>query len=233
MGRASKIFLEGIAKSGRAHRILRGRVEDVEQDTFRSLNRRLTAFAVRLFAEHGMSGADVVISGTGISAEDLAGKILVEYCEGKIKHHPSRGSLITLLCTGIRNDFYDALSKASHDRETVPDEGDGKIDDEPTGDKALAAYPDPNTTDPAFGLDEQKYQEHVLSYFADEPELREVCEAVLCLGLYRPSEIAECLSISVNEFHNRKKKLRLRLVKYGIVRLGRNAKEIRSTRSKK
>jgi DNA-directed RNA polymerase specialized sigma24 family protein len=205
----------------------------VEQETFRSLNRRLTAFALRLFAEHGMRGADAVISGTGISAEDLAGKILVEYCEGKIKHHPSRGSLITLLCTGIRNDFYDALSKASHDRETVPDEGDGKSDSDPVGEKALAAYPDPNATNPAFWLDEQKYQERVLCYFDDEPELREVCEAVFYLGLRQPAEIADCLSISVNEFHNRKKKLRLRLIKYGIVRLDRNAKEIKSRRSKK
>jgi DNA-directed RNA polymerase specialized sigma24 family protein len=205
----------------------------VEQDTFRSLNRRLTAFALRLFAEHGLSGADAIISGTGISAEDLVGKILVEYCEGKIKHHPSRGSLITLLCTGIRNDFYDALSKASHDRETVPDEGDRKSDGDSVGDKALAAYPDPNATDPTFGLDEQKYQERVLSYFADEVELREVCEAVFYLGLRKPAEIADCLGISVNEFHNHKKKLRLRLVKYGIVRLDRNAKETKSGRSKK
>ncbi|HWZ42995.1 MAG TPA: hypothetical protein VNW97_05940 [Candidatus Saccharimonadales bacterium] len=168
-----------------------------------------------------------------MSAEDLVGKILVEYCEGKITHHPSRGSLITLLCTGIRNDLYDALSKASHDKETVPDERDEKADDDHSGDKSLAAHPDPNVADPVVGLDEQRYQEHVLSYFEDESELREVCEAVFDVDLHKPSEIANCLDISVDEFHNRKKRLRLRLCKYGIVRLDKNAKEAQPTRSKK
>ncbi len=155
----------------------------------------------------------------------------MEYCEGKITHHPSRGSLQTLLCTGIRNDFYDALDKASHKRELVPDERDEDSNEDLAGDKALAAYPDPNVADPAFGMDDEKYRNHVLSLFADEPELREVCEAVFYLGLHKPSEIADCLGISVAEFHNRKKKLKLRLVKYGIVRLDRNAKEAKSTRS--
>jgi DNA-directed RNA polymerase specialized sigma24 family protein len=196
----------------------------VQQD-FRGLIRKLTAFTLRLFAEHGMSGPDAVVPGTGISAEDLVGKIVGEYCEGKITHHPSRGSLETLLCTGIRNDFYDALDKASHKRELVPDEREENGDDDQAGDKSLAAYPDPNVADPAFGMDEEKYQNHVLSLLADEPDLREVCEAVFYLGLYKPAEIADCLDILVAEFHNRKKRLKRYLIKYGIVRLDSNAKE--------
>jgi len=197
------------------------------------LNRRLTAFALRLFAEHGLAGLGTVIPGTGVSAEDLVGKILVEYCEGKTVHHPSRGTLVTLLCTGIRNDFYDALSKASHDREMVPDERDNSGEDDHSTAKSLTGYPDPKVMDPVVELDEERYRERVLKYFADDPELRDVCEAVLCLDLYKPADIANCLGISVNEFHNRKKRLRLRLIKYGIVRLDKNAQEVKSTRNKK
>lgn len=202
-------------------------MENAQKIDFKSLNRRLTAFAVRLFAEHGISGD--VIPGTGISAEDLAAKILLEYCEGTIKHHSSRGDLITLLCTAIRNDFYDALRKASHQKERVPDTTASTNDYDQPGEKALETYTDPNPADPVVGLDERRYEEHVLKLFDDEPELRDVCEVIFYLEVYKPSDIAEQLGISVSEFHNRRKRLRTRLIKYGIIKVNKNGKEVKSS----
>jgi hypothetical protein len=53
--------------------------------------------------------------------------------------------------------------------------------------------------------------------FADEPELADVVKAVLDLDLSKPQEIAETLGISTDEVQNRKKRLRRRLVEYGLV----------------
>ena len=183
---------------------------------FKSLIRRLTAFALRLFAEHGMPGAGAVLPGLGISAEDLAGKVLIEYCQGRIKHHASKGALITLLCTAVRNDFYDALDRAPHKREQVPDHAN-EDDENPNAD--LDAYADPSLCDPVVALDAGEYQAYVLKCLEDEPELREVCEAVFFLDVEKPGDIAHALGISVAEVHNRRKKLQRRLIEYRLVRL--------------
>ena len=59
----------------------------------------------------------------------------------------------------------------------------------------------------------------MLKCLEEEPELKEVCEAVFLLDAEKPSDIADALGISVNEVHNRRKKLRRRLVEYHLVRL--------------
>ena len=78
---------------------------------------RLTAFAVRVFAEYGLYGPDAVIPGVGLSAEDFAWRVVGEYAEGRIKHHTSKGSLITLLGKALKNDIISALRKSSHEKE--------------------------------------------------------------------------------------------------------------------
>lgn len=90
------------------------RVDDV---SFKSLVSRLTAHGVRVFAEFGLGGRDSVIPGTGLSIQDFVFKTLAEYATGKIKHHSSRGELMTLLGTALRNDIIDALRKAAHENE--------------------------------------------------------------------------------------------------------------------
>lgn len=185
---------------------------------FRKLIRRLTAFALRLFAEQGLPGAGAVLPGLGVSAEDLACKVLIEYCAGRIKHHASKGSLITLLCTAVRNDFYDALDRASHKREHVPDPPAGESG-AGSGERGLDEYTDPGVRESFVALDEQSYQKRVLTSLEDEPELREVCEAVFFLDVEKPSEIGDALGIAVSEVHNRRKRLRRRLLEYHLVKL--------------
>jgi DNA-directed RNA polymerase specialized sigma24 family protein len=194
-------------------------LENTQRDPdFRKLIRRLKAFALRLFAEHGLPGAGAVIPGLGVSAEDLAGKVLVEYCEGRIKHHASKGTLITLLCTAVRNDFYDALDRAPHKREQVPDPLARKSNEDSIK-KDLDEYVNLGEQEPFIALDEKSYQRRVLRSLEDEPELKEICEAVFFLDAEKPSDIADALGIAVSEVHNRRKKLRRRLVEYHLVRL--------------
>ena len=89
-----------------------------EQDPdFKQLTKRLSAYGSVVFGEFSIGGKDALIPGTGLSIEDFVGKTLLDYMLGKIKHHKSRGSLMTVLGTAMRNDIIDALRKKSHESE--------------------------------------------------------------------------------------------------------------------
>jgi hypothetical protein len=83
--------------------------EHGQHPDFKKLTKRLTAYGSVVFAEFSLGRKDAVIPGTGLSVGDFVGKVLLEYTLGKIKHHKSRGSLITVLGTAMRNDIIDAL----------------------------------------------------------------------------------------------------------------------------
>jgi RNA polymerase sigma factor (sigma-70 family) len=186
---------------------------------FKKLTKRLTAYGSVVFAEFSLGGRDAVVPGTGLSIEDFVAKVLLEYAIGKIKHHKSRGALMTVLGTAMRNDIIDALRKKSHEREetrssiSVNEDAEVKDHEKP----ALDDYPQQFAPDPASVVDENEYSERVRSAVEDEPALKEVVEAVLDLELYKPEEIADAVGTSAAEIQNRKKKLRRRLRKEGLV----------------
>lgn len=186
---------------------------------FKHLPKRLTAYGTVVFAEFSIGGKDAVIPGTGLSIEDFVGKVLLEYTLGKIKHHKSRGSLITVLATAMRNDIIDALRKKSHKREetrssiSVNEASELQDNEKP----ALDDYPQQSAPDPISVLDEGDYRERVRSVFDDEPALKEVVEAVLDLDLYKPDEIADAVGTNAADIQNRKKRLRRRLRDKGLV----------------
>jgi RNA polymerase sigma factor (sigma-70 family) len=186
---------------------------------FKELTKRLTAYGLVVFAEFSLGGEDVAIPGTGLSIEDLVGKVLLEYALGKIKHHKSRGSLITVLGTAMRNDIIDALRKKSHECEetrssiSVTEDVGVKHDRQPT----LDEYPQQSLPDPIIVLDENNYRDRVRSAFDSEPALKEVVEAVLDLDLYKPEEIADAIGTTAADIQNRKKKLRRRLKEKGLI----------------
>jgi hypothetical protein len=117
--------------------------EHGQHPDFKELTKRLTAYGLVVFAEFSLGGRDVAIPETGLSIEDFVGKVLLEYTLGRIKHHKSRGSLITVLGTAMRNDIIDALRKKSHECEesrptvSVTEDVEGKDDRKP----ALDEYP--------------------------------------------------------------------------------------------
>src|ERR1035437_1232787 len=183
------------------------------------LTKRLTAYGSVVFAEFALGGKATVVPGTGLSIEDFVGKVLLEYAVGKIKHHKSRGALITLLCTAMRNDIIDALRRKSHESEesrssiSVDEDAEGKDHEKP----ALDDYPQLIALDPVSAVEENEYRAHVRSVVDDDPALTEVVEAVLDLDLYKPEEITDAIGTSAAEIQNRKKKLRRRLQKQGLV----------------
>jgi len=71
---------------------------------FRALADQLAAYAVQIFAEYGLRDPDLVVSGTGRSIEDFLAQVLGDYATGKIKHHSSKGELISLLGKALKRD---------------------------------------------------------------------------------------------------------------------------------
>jgi RNA polymerase sigma factor (sigma-70 family) len=193
--------------------------EQGQHPDFKQLTKRLTAYGSVVFAELSLGGKDAVIPGTGLSVEDFVEKVLLEYTLGKIKHHKSRGSLVTVLGTAMRNDIIDALRKKSHEREetrssiSANEDLDAQGHDKP----ALDDYAHQSTPDQASVLDEVAYRDRVRAAFASEPALKEVVEAVLDLDLYKPDEIADAIGTNAADIQNRKKKLRRRLREKGLV----------------
>jgi DNA-directed RNA polymerase specialized sigma24 family protein len=190
---------------------------DQQAPDFRELTARLMAYGVTVFAELGIFGEDFVIGGAGVSLEDFVGKVLLEYSTGVIKYHSSRGSLISLLGKALKNDVLDALDRLSHEREEhrsvtpIPSdepkrESERSLDEFPTPGRPLEIW-----------MDEEQYRERLRKVLSDEPELLELAEVVLELGLEKPQEMAEFLNISIQELHNRRRKLRRRLLEYELV----------------
>lgn len=193
--------------------------EQGQYPDFKQLTKRLTAYGSVVFAEFSLGGKDAVIPGTGLSIEDFVGKVLLEYTLGKIKHHKSRGSLITVLGTAMRNDIIDALRKKSHEREETRSSISANEDSEVQKREkpALDDYPQQSAPDQISVLDEADYRDGVRSAFDDEPALKEVVEAVLDLDLYKPEEIADAIGTNTADIQNRKKTLRRRLRATGLL----------------
>lgn len=84
---------------------------------FKGLSKRLMAYGLVVFGQFSLGGEDAVVPGTGLSVEDFVAKVLLEYATGRIKHQKSRGSLMAVLGTALRNDIFDALRKKSHELE--------------------------------------------------------------------------------------------------------------------
>jgi len=173
------------------------------------LIQRLTAFAVRAFAMYGMVGPGAVMPGVGMSAEDFASNLFVDYLTGKIKI-----KALPYLYTALLNNVRDKLgSSAQKTTDHIP------ANAETDGDGERAKHLDgfsSNQTPVVDYLCEESFKARIRACAAIEPDLKEIVEAVFDLELLKPAEIAEVLGITAEEFHVRKRKLARRLVKYGL-----------------
>ena len=188
---------------------------------FKDLSKRLMSYGLVVFGHFSLGGEDAVVPGTGLSVEDFVVKVLQEYATGRIKHQKSRGSLMTVLGTAMRNDIVDALRKKSHELEetratiSVNEDSEEKDHEKP----ALDEYPQSMAPDPSSVVDEEEYRARIRTVVDDEPPLKDLVEAVLDLELYKPEDIADASGTSAADIQNRKKKLRRRLRQSELVQL--------------
>ncbi len=124
---------------------------------------------------------------------------------------------MSLLGKALKNDVLDALDRQAHQKEEsrsitpVPS-------DEPKRKSELSLDEFPKPDQPLeVWMDEQQYREQLKKALSEEPELLELAELVLDLGIEKPQEMAEFLNISIQELHNRRRRLRRRLIEYQLV----------------
>jgi hypothetical protein len=183
---------------------------------FRALADQLAAYAVQIFAEYGLRDPDLVVSGTGRSIEDFLAQVLGDYATGKIKHHSSKGELISLLGKALKRDVHDAVvRKRSHLREENRDVTPAPSDDGTGTERAIDGLPHPGpSVDTLF--DEQEYKDRVRAALSAEPDLVDLADTAFELNIEKRQEQADVLGIGPEELDNRKKKLRRRLIEYGF-----------------
>jgi DNA-directed RNA polymerase specialized sigma24 family protein len=173
------------------------------------LIQKLNAFAVRAFAMYGMCGRGAIMPGVGMSAEDFASDIVIEYVTGKIKV-----KALPYLYTALLNNIRDKLrSSAQKTTDHIDMTSESDSDGEQT--KGLDGYPSKQTPVLDY-LCEESYKARVRGCAAGDPQLEEMVVAVFDLEMLKPLEIADFLGITTEEFHVRKRKLRRRLIKHGI-----------------
>lgn len=157
------------------------------------LLRRLAVYAIFLY------GADKAMPGTGTSPEDLAGAVIMQLLQGKIRYD-GRRSLLPLLKKALYHDFLDLKKSAAH-RTTVILEATENEEGEMIG--GLDSLPATDESPPDVLVRETVYEA-----IGDDQGLRDFACAVLELGALKPSDIAALIGVSVDEVENRRKRLR-------------------------
>lgn len=157
------------------------------------LLRRLLVYAISLYR------TDRVMPGTGTSPEDLAGTVIVELLQGKIRYD-GRRPLLPLLKKALYRDFLD-LKKSAPRRTTVILEATENDEGKTIG--GLDSLPAPEEP-PADVL----FREAVYEAVGDDQDLRDFACAVLECGASKPTDVASLIGTSVDEVENRRKRLR-------------------------
>jgi DNA-directed RNA polymerase specialized sigma24 family protein len=168
---------------------------------------RLMAEAVRLFASARLVGADRVMSGLGVSPEDLVYQAINALLEDKtVRYRKDDGELLPFLKRVMRNDFIDMVRRPVYKRTDIVDPVD----------EAKRKQEGAVQTLGASGSDPQPdvfWRDRVRLLVADDPKLVEYVDAILELELTKPAEIADLLSTTVEDIYNRRRRLATRIAR--------------------
>ncbi len=166
------------------------------------LHKRLLGVAVRLSML--ISTADKVLTGTGVSAEDLVNDTMLKALGGdEIRYHASRGQLFSLLKTAMVRDFLDLRKKRSHQREAQMDLCSGEAEK----DKRLRDRAGDERQNAIGSLQD------IRRLVQDDPKLVEYVDAVE-IGCEKPAEIADVCQVDVTDIYSRRRKLKTKLAGY-------------------
>jgi DNA-directed RNA polymerase specialized sigma24 family protein len=190
------------------------RFSDEELD---GLLRKLTAYAVVLFAQSGLSGSEVSLRGSGLSPEDLAVATLGKLVSGELNYHRSKGRLDSYLATTMRHDFLDLLRSKAHSTSVDLESSHKDTVPEHTQDVRLDCSP--RQHDPVAIVAEQECRQKVFALVKGDRDLEEMAYAIVELNATNPRDIAELLKTHTTDIQNRKKRMRRRLAEF----LGRQA----------
>jgi DNA-directed RNA polymerase specialized sigma24 family protein len=181
---------------------------------------RLTLHAYTLYGCFPSPHFSPVLRGCGDSPEDLAKEIITKLLDPDdrtVKWPAGRGkttkaALLGYLKEALTHDFID---RKRLKRYTTTAEWPPAGTDDPNGTSfdELAVY---LTTPEAVAIRNECYDQ-LLSYLADEPDLRDLLTIQLTPEAYQAytnQEVGKLLDITVDEVENRKKRLQRRLLKF-------------------
>ncbi len=177
----------------------------------------LTAFAAKLFLQEGISARENILPATGKSPRGLAFDAITEFIEGGMKFHARSAEtyekdLFNFLKTVVHHDFLDLVKSHEYQNTEVIDatkSGDG---DE--AGLVLEEMGDVGSEDGFYSLEHAMLARSVLPIVKNEPDLKELLEAILCFGVTKREDIADVLEITPQEVTYRKNRLRVRLASW-------------------
>jgi len=165
------------------------------------VQRRLTAYAIFLYR------IDKLMEGTGKSATDLVGDVIVQLLQGKIRCDGKR-PLLPLLKKALYHDYLD-MKKSAGRRTTVILETQEKG----SGEMTVGLDSLPTTEDPPPDV---LFRQSVYEAIGDDQGLRDYAYAILECGAATPADIASLLGVTTDEIENRRKRLRRVLATTGF-----------------
>jgi len=177
------------------------------------LLKKLTAYAVLLFAQAGLTGSDVSLRGTGVSPQDLAIGTLDKLVCGELNYHRTKGRLDSYLATVMVHDFLDIVRSKAYTTSVASDSEDSET---PAPDHPHHAQFDGSPSQPDLHsyVADREYKEKVYDLLEGERDLEEMAYAVLELDAIKPQDIAGLLKTDATDIQNRKKRMRRRLAEF-------------------
>jgi hypothetical protein len=188
-----------------------------EWDCLLKLLPSLTAFAAKLFLQEGISAREDILPATGKSPRGLAFDAITEFIEEGMKFH-SRSSasyekdLFNFLKTAVHHDFLDLIKSHEYRRTEVIDAASSESGEGSS--LLLEEIGETGFEDGFYSLESAMLARKLLPIVQDEPELKEVLEAILCFGVTKRDELADIIGVTPQEITYRKNRLRVRLASW-------------------
>jgi hypothetical protein len=177
----------------------------------------LTAYAAKLFLQEGVSAREDILPATGKSPRGLAFDVITEFIEDGMKFRPRSSEtyekdLFNYLKTAVHHDFLDVIK--SHEYQTTEVIDAAKSGSGEETQFVLEEIGEVGSEDEFYSLGSAMLARRLLPIVEDEPDLKEVLEAILCFGVTKREEIANILEITPQEVTFRKNRLRVRLASW-------------------
>lgn len=181
----------------------------LNQQVWLNVLRRLTAVALNLFGKERLfSGPDwdPVLKGLGKSPSDLAADALTEFYANRAAYPRAKteGQIFAVAFRIMTRDFVDAVSK-NHAYTTT----------KATSDEDWQTFAAPPYDDPERVFDAEDLAKKFYKYVDGDQELKDVIDAAAYLATnqmepLKRSDIADLLSVSVDEISKRNNRLKYR-----------------------
>src|SRR5687768_932681 len=177
----------------------------------------LVAVAKKLFLQECISAQDDVLPGTGKSARGLAFDAVTEFVDSGMKFRPRSAEtyekdLFNYLRKAIYNDFLDLIKSHDYQKTEVIDAT--RVEDGKQRAVVLEEMGAPGSEGEFYSLECAALARKLLPLVADEPDLKEVLEAILCFGVIKREDIAAVIDKTPQEVTKRMKRMRLRLASW-------------------